>query len=151
MTKTFLKYSNSLAVRGVQVRTVLRAHTTRQNGSHVENEVCNMVGYFRFLRKNEVAICGEMHAAGDNHITETESAAESQIPGFLSLVVPRFHVDTHNHIYVCMYAHACIVKVEAKLLVEDNGDRRRKTGEKKEEQTYVGCSTVYTCTKARKQ
>lgn len=67
-----------------------------------------------------------MHAARDNHITATESAAERQIPGCLSLVVPRFHVDTHNHIYVCVYAHACIVKVEAKLLVEDNGDQEEE-------------------------
>lgn len=110
----------------MRVRTVLRAHATRQNGNHVENEFCNMVGYFRFLRKNEVVICREMHAARDNHITETESTAERQIPGFLSLVVPRFHVDTHNHIYVCMHAHACILKVEAKLLVEDNGDREEE-------------------------
>lgn len=110
----------------MQVKTVLRAHPTRQNGSHVENEVCNMVGYFRFLRKNEVTICREMHAARDNHITETESAAERQIPGFLSLVVPRFHVDTHNHIYVCVYAHTCTVKVEARLLVEDSGDQENE-------------------------
>lgn len=71
MTKAFKKYSTSLATRGMQVKTVLRAHPTRQNSSHVENEVCNMEGYLRFLRKNEVTICREMHAARDNHITAT--------------------------------------------------------------------------------
>lgn len=81
-----------------------------------------------------------MNAARHNH------TPERQMSCFLSLVVPRFYVATYNHIYVWVYAHSHTLKVEENLSVEDKGINGRKRGEKKEEQKYVGCSTVHTRT-----